>query len=624
LSVSTPANTLPFIPAFDTSATTGFPFGPKTIDNVLYSVSQSTQPAVIHSAVREQLEKILAHRLFSRSVRMCRFLRFAVDHALSGRADDLKEYVIGVEVFDRSAEYDPRVDPIVRVEARRLRSKLKAYYEADGAADPIIIEFLSGSYAPRIRERRHTPPPAPASGPITVVVLPFADLSLKPGNEYFSDGLTEELIHVLTKVAGMRVVAWNTAALLRERQQDMSAIREELNADFALTGSARIAGPSLRVRAQLIDTATGIYLWSETFDRRLHDIFAIQEEIARAIVRTLRLQLVPSGEAGALGRAPTEIGSYDLYLKGRYYWHRRTPEDMERSIEYFQAALDADPQSSLAHTGLADAYNLLVDYGLMSPEEGMPRVREAAARAIELDPHSAEAHSSLALMRGRYDWDWAGAEALYLRAIELNPGYATAHHWLAVDCYALLGRFEEAAAELAIASQLDPLSSILREGRLFLQLLARDYDGAAEGARELIRDDPGFYKGYTSLGRAYAMQGKYLDAVRMFDQGRAMVGDMPNILAAIGHAYGLAGEPARAREVLARLTDSARTRYVPSTAFAILYLGLGENERALDWLERGLMRRDPPLASLKVHPIYDPLRDHPRFQSVLCALKFVG
>jgi serine/threonine-protein kinase len=586
-------------------------------------VSQSTQPAVIQSAVREQLEKILAHRLFSRSARMCRFLRFAIDHALTGRADDLKEYVIGVEVFDRSADYDPRVDPIVRVEARRLRSKLKAYYETDGAADPVLIEFLAGSYAPRIRDRRHPSAPASpaaAAGPATVVVLPFADLSLKPGNQYFSDGLTEELIHVLTKVPGMRVVAWTTAALLRERGQDMSAIREELNAGFVLTGSARIAGPSLRVRAQLIDTATGIYLWSETFERRIHDVFAIQEEIARAIVRTLRLQLVPATEAAAFTRVPTAIGSYDLYLKGRYYWHRRTSEDMERSIEYFQAALDADPQSSLAQTGLADAYSLLVDYGLMSPEEGMPRVREAAARAIELDPHSAEAHSSLALMRGRYDWDWAGAEALYLRAIELNPGYATAHHWLAVDCYALLGRFEEAEAEMVIASQLDPLSSILREGRLFLKLLARDYESAVEGCRDLIRDDPGFYKGYTALGRAYALQGNYLDAIRMFDQGRAMAGDMPNILAAIGQVYALGGEPARAREVLARLTELARARYVPSTAFALIHLGLGEHEQAMEWLEKGIVRHDPPLASLKVHPNYDCLRGHPRFPALLRAL----
>jgi TolB-like protein len=567
------------------------------------------------------MDKILAHRLFSRSVRMARFLRFAVDHALLGRADDLKEYVIGVEVFDRSGDYDPRVDPIVRVEARRLRSKLKAYYETDGAADPVMIEFLSGSYAPRIRDRRLSAAPAPASGVITVVVLPFSDLSLKPGNEYFSDGLTEELIHVLTKMAGLRVVAWTTAARLRDRHEDFSTIRAQLNAAFVLTGSARIAGPSLRVRAQLIDTATGVYLWSETFDRRIHDVFAIQEEIARAIVRTLRLQLAPTA-GGALTRSPSAIDSYDLYLKGRYYWHRRTPADLERSIEYFRAALDADPRSSLAHTGLADAYSLLVDYGLMSPAEGMPKARMAAMSAIELDPRSAEAHSSLALIRGLYDWQWRESEALYLRAIELNPGYATAHYWLAVDNYAILGRFEEAAACMETARQLDPLSVIIRDGQAFLKLLRRDFDGAAELCRELIKEDPTFYKGYTSLGRAYAQQGNYLDALRMLDKGYTLAGHVPNILGAMGQVYALGGECARAREILEKLTRMARERYIPSTVFAIVHLGLGECDRALDWLEKGLTAHDLPLTVLKVHPIYDPLRGNPRFAALLRALNF--
>lgn len=584
-------------------------------------MSQSTQQALVHSDVREHLEKILAHRLFFRSARMVRFLRFAVEHCLSGRADDLKEYVIGVEVFDRSGDYDPRVDPIVRVEARRLRAKLKAYYECDGAGDPVIIEFVSGSYAPRISHRRVAPepPPPPEATAITVVVLPFADLSLKPGNEYFSDGLTEELIHVLTKVAGLRVVAWTTAERMRDRQQDLAAIREQLNASFVLTGSARIAGSSLRVRAQLIDTTSGVYQWSETFDRRIHDVFAIQEEIARAIVRTLRLQLVP---VGPLSRSPVAINSYDHYLKGRYYWHRRTPEDLERSVEYFRAALDLDAQSSLAQTGLADAYTLMVEYGLTHPVEGMSIAREAATRAIALDPQSAEAHTSLGLIRGLYDWQWQEAELLFRRAIQLNPGYATAHHWLAVDCHAILGRLEEASAGIELARQLDPLSGIVREGQAFMKMMARDYEGAIAGYRELIAADPDFYKGYTGLGRALALQGNYLDALRMLDKGRAMAGDMPNILAAMGQVYALGGETDRARDMLAKLESLAKTAYVPSTAFAVVHLGLGEYEVALDWLEKGLAVHDPPLTSLNAHPVYDPLRGHPRFNALLCALNF--
>ena len=424
-----------------------------------------------HSAVRQQLEKILAHQLFSRSERMVRFLRLTVERALAGQADELKEYLIGVEVFDRKASYDPRVDPIVRVEARRLRAKLKAYYEGDGSADAVLIEFVSGGYAPRLtlrntaREHRRSRPCAQDAGVITVAVLPFADLGGKPENQYFSDGLTEELIHALTKVPGMRVVAWNTAAQLRDRQQDVRSIRDQLQVGTVLTGSVRIAGPSLRVRAQLIDTASGVYLWSETFDRRMQDVFAIQEEIARAIVRTLRVQFTGTGEGALLARGRSSIGSYDYYLRGRYYWHRRTPEDLARSIEYFEAAIAADPKSALAHTGLADAHTLLVDYGLVSPSVGMPKAKAAAVRAIELDPALAEAYASLALIRSLYDWEWQEARGLYQRAIELNPGYATAHHWLGIDWFALTGRFAEARAEIEIALQLDPLSSIIREGQ---------------------------------------------------------------------------------------------------------------------------------------------------------------
>jgi serine/threonine-protein kinase len=568
------------------------------------------------------LEKILAHRLFSRSGRMARFLRLTVERALAGQADGLKEYLIGVEVFDRKPSYDPRIDPIVRVEARRLRSKLKAYYEGDGGADPVLIEFLSGTYVPHV-VLRHTAPSSPQQGEgITVAVLPFSDLGLKPQNQYFSDGLTEELIHALTKVPRMRVVAWNTAAQLRDREDDVRSLRDQLKVDAVLTGSVRIAGASLRVRAQLIDTGSGVYLWSETFDRHMQDVFAIQEEIARAIVRTLRVQLTGEGDGALFTRGRSSIGSYDYYLKGRYYWHRRTPEDLRRSIEYFEAAIASDRNSAPALAGLADAYTLLVDYGLLHPADGMTKARAAAERAIELNPGLAEAYTSLALIRSLYDWEWQEALGLYQRAIELNPGYATARHWLGVDWYALNGRFEEAAAEMEIALQLDPLSSIIRENKAFLQFLEGHHQEAIGGLTEIIGDDPTFYKAYTSLGRIYAQEGKYLDAIRMLEKGRALAGDVPNILAAMGQVYALGGETGRAREVLVQLEQTRAQSHVPSTSFAIVHLGLGETDRALDWLEDACRHHELPLTSIKVHPVYAPLRTHPRFQELLRKLRF--
>jgi serine/threonine-protein kinase len=592
-------------------------------------VSQAKQLQIHHSAVRQQVEKILAHGLFMRSERMGRFLRLAVERSLQGRAADLKEYLIGVEVFDRRETYDPRLDPIVRVEARRLRAKLKAYYEGDGRGDPVIIEFISGSYAPQIRVVEARPEPADRADPagsaepgvITVAVLPFTDLSPQPGHEYFSDGLTEELIHALTKVPAMRVVAWNTAAQLRGRQEDIGAIRDRLKAGTVLTGSVRIAGSSLRVRAQLIDTRTGVYLWSETFDRAMQDVFAIQEEIALAIVRTLRVQLAGSPEGAPLARSRSSISSYDYYLKGRYHWHKRTPEDLARSVQFFESAVSADPNSAPAHAGLADAYTVMVDYGLMSPAQGMPLAKVAAGRAVELDPGLAEAYTSLASIRFVYDREWEDAERLYLRAIALNPGYATAHHWYGVDFCANLGRFDQAAAELEIAGQLDPLSAIIREGSAFLHLLRRDYDAAVRAYHELAEFAPSFYKAYTSLGRTYAQQGKYLDAIAMLEKGRTMAGNIPNILGAMGQVYALAGEPGRARDMIGKLTELAQRTYVPASVYAVVYLGLGEHERALDCLERGCEQRDTPLTALKVHPIYDPLRAHPRFQNLLKRLR---
>jgi serine/threonine-protein kinase len=550
---------------------------------------------------------------------MGRFLRFAVERTLEGKSDEVKEYLIGVEVFDRKGSYDPRVDPIVRVEARRLRSKLKAYYEGDGRDDPIIFEFITGSYAPDIHER-NAAPTIVEPGVSTVAVLPFTNLSGCADNDYFSDGLTEELIHALTKLSGMRVVAWNSAARLRGVEQDLVEVRRQLQVGTVLTGSVRISGASLRVRAQLIDTQTGVYLWSETFDREMQEIFAIQEEIARNIVRTLRVQLAGGAEK-LVSKSTTSVSAYDYYLKGRYHWHRRAADDLKRSLEYFEAAMEADAESALAYAGVADAYTLLVEYGLVHPAEGIPKLKAAANRAIELDASLAEAYPSLALIRAQSDWQWEEAEGLYRKAIALNPGYATAHHWLAIDCLGLLGRLEEATVENEIALQLDPLSSIVHEGRAFLHILNRNYGKAIRVCREINEFDPSFYKAYTSMGRAMALDGNYTQALAMLEKGRSLAGDVPSVLAAIGQVFALSGDRTSARGVLAKLTARAAEIHTPSTSFAMVHMGLGENERALDWLEKACEQHEPPVCTVKAHPVYDPLRTNPRFQAILRRLR---
>jgi TolB-like protein/tetratricopeptide (TPR) repeat protein len=583
-------------------------------------VSEANQAPIHDFSVRRQLEKILCHDLFARSGRMCRFLRFAVEREIEGRGAELKEYLIGVEVFDRKPSYDPRVDPIVRVEARRLRAKLRQYYEGDGARDDLVIEFATGGYAPRFLHRAPAPPsPAPSGEPLTTAVLPFVNLSPGEETEYFSDGLTEELIHALTRLSGLRVVAWTSALQFSDRQHDLHAIREQLHASTVVTGSVRLAGAGLRVRAQLIDTQTGVYLWSETFDRQMQDVFAIQEEIALAIVRTLRVQL-----SAPMGRGRTTVSSYDWYLKGRYLSNLRLPDDLRRSLACFENAIAADPESALAHAGLADAYSLLMDYGLMAPTEGAVRAAAAAERAIALDPDLAEPYTSLAFLRGLYSWQWAECERLYLRGIALNPGYAPAHHWLAVDCYSFTGRLDEAEAEIEIALKLDPLSMIMQEGRAFLFVLRRRYHEAVLLYRRQLVVDPAFYKGWSSMGRALSLMGKYPEALEALEQARQLAGDLPNILGALGQVHALAGNAAKAREFLAALHSMASLRHVPASTFAVIHMGLGEIAQALDWLEKGCDLRESQLTTLKMHPLWDPLRPDPRFHALLGRLNFTS
>ncbi|MBI3696829.1 MAG: hypothetical protein HY238_18580 [Acidobacteria bacterium] len=339
--------------------------------------------------IQAQLSKILASPVFAGSDRMSRFLRFTVERALRGEGDRLKEYLLGVEVFDRRSSYDPRIDPIVRVEARRLRSKLEKYYETEGRGDPVRIDFPKGGYSPVLRERDRA---APAPERRTIAVLPFANLSSDPENEYFSDGLTEELIQALTKVEGLRVVAWSSAFQFKGKARDIRQVGRQLSVDTVLEGSVRRADDRLRITAQLVDVSDGRYLWSQIYEREMKDVFAIQDEISRAIADTPRIKLT-----GALVKPYTvNLEAYNLYLRGRFNWNKRTEEGLRKAIEYFEQALAGDAQYAPAYCGLADCYSMLGQYGLSPPREVMPQAKAAATRALDIDEALAEAHASFA------------------------------------------------------------------------------------------------------------------------------------------------------------------------------------------------------------------------------------
>jgi TolB-like protein/tetratricopeptide (TPR) repeat protein len=593
-----------------------------TTQNSLSSAAVQSALFDVHE-IRAQAERLLASRTFTRSSRLTRFLRFCVEQTVLGNASQLKEQRIGIEVFDREQDYDPRIDPIVRVEARRLRAKLKSYYSSAGRGDPILIGLPKGSYVPVFRARAGARAKAAADPEErSVVVLPFENLTPGAEDDYFSDGLAEELIHLLTRIPNLRVVAWTSASQLRGRSRDLSGIRRQLKVGAVLCGSVRKTPERVRVTAQLIDTESGDYLWSGAYDRQMQDVFAIQEEMARAIVDALQLTLSPPRKADP-SRASPNLECYNLCLQGRFHGNQRTREGLLKSVACFERAIAADDCSAVAYAGLADTYSLLADYGFLDPGIAVPKARVSAEKALALDPQSTEANVSLAFVRSLFDWEWAEAEVLYRRAIQLNPGYSRARHWFGLDFLALLDRLDEAMPQLEMAHSLDPLSQIIQEGCGYLYVLRREYTKAVETYLHLIEMDPAFYKAYSSLGRALFMMKRYDEAILAFEKSRELAGPIPSILGALGHTLACAGRVKEARVLLGQLFEMSRTQWVPSACFAVLHLGLNDFENALTALETACDRREMAVTALRVHPMYDPLRSEPRFRRLLQQIKLL-
>jgi TolB-like protein/Flp pilus assembly protein TadD len=575
------------------------------------------------ASIRNQLTKILNSALFSDAHRMVRFLQFTVEETLSGNASRLKENIIGIHVFDRPPAYDPRIDPIVRVEARRLRHKLREYYERDGKADELILDLPKGRYSPVFRTRSeqvNKPEKVPQTIALetSIAVLPFTNLNSDAETEFLCEGLTEDLVGALTRMSDLRVSAWASAARVKSYEDSVDAARDLLGVSFVLRGSIRKTNERIRILAHLIDTSAKQYLWSESFDRGLQDIFAIQDEITRAIVIALRAKLVPRTGAVANAAESQNLECYQLCLKGRFHARERTFEGLQRSALCFEGAIRADPSSASAYAGLADTLTLQAEYGVADGPTSMRKAKQAVEKALALNPASAEAQASYGLLLTLHDWAWEKAEAAFRRSFQLNPSYAPARHWYSVDHLAMLGRFGEAETELEKAIDLDPLSLILMEGRAYLSCLRRNYDEAVARYSHIISKDPSFFKPYGSMGRALLHAGQTARAIEMLERCCVLGGGQaPTIFGALGQAYGLAGDRAKASDILLRLRTLADERPVPATCFALTHLGLGDREAALTWLESGVERRESSVVGIGVHPAYDDLRTEARFMSLV-------
>ncbi|HET7038275.1 MAG TPA: protein kinase [Gemmatimonadales bacterium] len=458
--------------------------------------------------------------------------------------------------------------------------------------------------------------PAAAAAAPAIAVLPLANQSPEPGNDYFADGLTDELIAALGQVEGLRVASRTSVFALRNDTRDVRALGGALGVPFVLEGAVRRAGDRLRLTVQLTDVADGHALWAERYDRAVTDVFAVQEEIARAIVAALRPRLL--GRIGEVEARPStrSVRAYQLYLRGRYYWNRRTGNDLVLAIECFQQALAEDPDYALAHAGLSDAYALQIDYQNVPVEQGMRLAREEAQRALALDESLPEAHTALAWVRFIHDWEWDDAEREFRRAIEFNPSYATAYSWYAWLLMAR-GRTDEALAASRTAVMLDPGSVALRRGMGWLLVYARRPEEAVEPLRRALVDNPTSAETHRILGMALMLAGGDADARAELEEAVEASERAPYDLALLGYLHAVRGRTAAARALLTELEHRARDRYVSPVAFATLHAGLGHRDDVFVWLERARQERRGWMVYLRVEPLLDGVRDDPRLDGLI-------
>jgi serine/threonine-protein kinase len=447
-----------------------------------------------------------------------------------------------------------------------------------------------------------------------IVVLPFANLSRDPDNDSFCDGLAEELINALTKVPGVRVVAHSSSFSFKGRDVDAREIGRQLGVGSILEGSVRKAGDRLRIAAQLIDAGDGYHVWSEQYDRRLTDVFAIQEEIALAILS--RMTAVGAEAIAPLVKSPTrDMEAYQLYLNGRGFWHRRYRGDLQHAMECFERVIEKDPAFALAYTGLADSCSMLGIWGVASPTSVFPRATALAEKALELDSTLAEAHASRAFVSMFYDWDWAAAERRLATALELNPGNALIRLWNGHFC-SIVGRWDEAIAAVHQAQEHDPLSPVVGANVGWTLSLANQQEKAVEELRKVLALDPGNAMAHFYLGYAYGEQGKYAEALESLARARATGGN-PWVPALIGWVHALNGAAHQARAIIAQLHERAKISYVPPSTFAFVHLGLGEDDAVFDWLARCVEEHDVTMPWMKSFPCFDRLRPDPRFEALL-------
>jgi TolB-like protein/tetratricopeptide (TPR) repeat protein len=450
----------------------------------------------------------------------------------------------------------------------------------------------------------------------SLAVLPFTNLSGNPENAYFAAGIQDEIVTRLAKITELKVISCTSTQRFKSAPDDLPAIAKQLGVANIVEGSVQRAADEVRVNVQLIRPETDAHLWADTFDRKLTDIFKIESEVARTIADSLQAKLSGSEQHAIAARPTDNTEAHQLYLKGRFFWNKRTGQNLNKAADYFNEAIAADPKYALAYVGLADAFALMPYYGAGAPLDCFPKAKTAATKALELDDALAEAHTSLALVLC-YDLDFSQATREFQRAIELNPNYPTAHQWYGSADLVALSRFDEAIAEVKRAIELDPLSLVINSDLGMIYYRARRYDEAVEQLRKTLEMDPGFYYAHWNLGSALAAKGALGPAIEEYQKARALNND-PSMLGLLAHAYGFSGNKAEAMKILDQLAALSKQRYVSAYSFALIYIGLGDKEEALRWLEKSYQdHASDALRFIRVEPLLDPLRGDPRFEELV-------
>ena len=462
-----------------------------------------------------------------------------------------------------------------------------------------------------LRLRSHAP-----AGIRSLAVLPLENLSGDASQNYFADGMTDELITDLAQIRALRVISRTSAMVYKGARKPLPQIARELNVDAVVEGTVLRSGDKVRITAQLIDASTDKHLWSQSYEGELRDTLAVQNRVASAIADQIRINLTPQEQAALKSVEVVNPEAYESYLKGRYFWNKRTADGLRVALAYFNQAIEQDPKYARSYSGLADTYALLGDwqYAAMPPKEAFPKAKEAALKALELDGSLGEAHNSLAFVLDGFDWDLDAAGREFRRAIELSPGYATAHHWYAWHL-SLLGQYDEAIAEMRKAQSLDPLSLIINSDLAEILILAHSYDQSVQQSLKTIEMDPNFALAHNQLAEAYIQKHMYEKAITELRKAVQLSGDSPTPIANLARAYVLSGKRSEAVQLLNDLKKRSSPGNSSAPEVAMIYASLGDNDQAMNWLEKAYDARFNPGVLLR--PGFDPLRSDSRFQDLV-------